>query len=378
MASAPRATPHLLVCLAVSLIGCGASTAPDGGDAQRPADMAMGAVSPDLLPPPVFTTPATFNVFTEIPQFGVYVNTPPANYSPPAGVLMWSNGTVFVTRLSAMQQSQIGADLAARVTFLAQCDNYDRIGALFLLLEPKGQMPQPSDPRVEIVRWITPFSDYRALRNKHVYPNADMSAFAGAIADPSHDVWIGIAGGSNPYGGDPCTNAGVTADFAAIGFKYTIDFVSSQPLSLAPSVVLGAVANVSETVVPITTTFTNPGTTPLVGHVSVIISGHGSGNGGNEYANTTDDLMVNGVAVGQFNTMIDCAPYASFSPDGNPGIFQGNQDVNPRNWCPGAPVAPHSFPFTLPPGKSTVSLNIDPPNVPSGSNFDTSITFTSP
>jgi hypothetical protein len=151
-----------------------------------------------------------------------------------------------------------------------------------------------------------------------------------------------------------------------------------MPLVLAPSVTQSAISDVAETMVPITGTLTNPGSTPLAGHVTVIISGHGAGTGGDEYEHTNDTLSVNGAKVGTFTTAIDCASYAQLSPDGNPGIFQGNTTYNPRNWCPGALVPPHTFPVTLSPGSSTVSLAISPSAVPSGSNYATSITFTSP
>jgi hypothetical protein len=360
----------LLICLALACggaAGCGSSHAgtapPDGGG--DGGDTVNG-------------TPATFNVFDELPQFGIYTSSNPADYTPPAGVLMWSYGTVFVTQLSAAQQSGIGSDLAARVTFIAQCDNYDRLGGLFFLAEPKGKAPQPTDPRTEIVRFITPFSDYtEGALATHVYPDADISTYAQALADTSHDVWVGIAGGSNPYSGDPCVALDAGADFSAVGFKYSVDFVSTQTLTLGPSVTLTAVSNLSETTVPITGTFTNPGGA-LAGHVTVIISGHGSGAGGDEYEHTEDQLSVNGAQVGSFSTEIDCASYAMYSPDGNPGIFQGNTTDNPRNWCPGALVPSHTFPVTLTAGSNTVSLGINPSAVPSGSYYATSINFTSP
>ncbi len=376
----------LLLSFAVATFGCGSTahtvTTPDGGSGG--GTTGAGGASPDAgagtggdLADAGAGGPATFNVFDAIPQFGIYDTTQPA-YTPPAGVLMWSYGTVFVTRLSAAQQGEIGSDLAARVTFLAQCDNYDRLGGLFFLSEPKGQMPQPTDARTEIVRFITPFSDYtQGALATHVYPLADISPYAQALSDPTYDVWVGIAGGSNPYSGDPCSGAPVAGDFKAVGFKYTVDFVSTKPLTRATSVILTAVSDVSESATPVAGTFTNPGAT-LSGHVTVIVSGHGSGAGGDEYENTMDTVTVNGTQVGAFSTAIDCAPYAQYSPDGNPGIFQDNLAGNPRNWCPGAPVASHTFPATLMPGSNTVSLGITPGAVPSGSYYATSINFTSP
>jgi hypothetical protein len=116
----------------------------------------------------------------------------------------------------------------------------------------------------------------------------------------------------------------------------------------------------------------------LTGRISVIVSGHGAESGGDEYRNTRDTLTLDGMTLGMFDTKIDCAPYARFSPDGNPGIFQNNAARNPRNWCPGALVPAHTFPATLHMGSNEISLAIDPPDVPSGSYYATSITFTSP
>jgi hypothetical protein len=343
----------------------------------------------------VHGTPGTFNVFDHIPQFGVYTSSNPANYAPPPGVLMWSYGTVFVTQLDAQQQALIGSDLAARVTYYAQCDNYDRIGDVFFILEPKGQTPEPGDPRIELVRFITPFSDFtEGAKATYVFPTGDLSAFANVLADATHDVWIGLGGGSNPYSSDPCVQLNVDGGplFDQVGFLYSLDFVSTQPLTPGPSLALPAfslpsdagpataISDVGLSSTPIVGTFENPGGS-VTGHVTVIVSGHGSGEGGDEYENTEDTVNVGadgGAPVGSFSTEIDCAPYAADSPDGNPGIFEDNTSGNPRNWCPGAIVASHVFPVTLPPGTSSVVLGISPGQVPSGSYYQTSITFTSP
>src|SRR5687768_2069854 len=128
----------------ITLLSAGCSSPAGGPDASTP--LADAGVAP-----------ATFNVFTQIPQFGIYVYAEP-DYTPPDGVQMWSYGTEFITRLTAEQQAQIGADLAARITYHAQCDNYDRLGGLFFIVKPRGQAPAPTDVRTELVRFITPFS----------------------------------------------------------------------------------------------------------------------------------------------------------------------------------------------------------------------------
>jgi hypothetical protein len=323
-------------------------------------------------------TPGSFKIFDQLPQFGIYVSSDPVGYTPPDGVLMWTHGTEWAVKLTPEQKAQIGGDLAARITYHAQCDNYDRLGGLFFVVKPTGEAPAVTDVRTELVRFITPFSDYqRGELATHVYPDADLSPWASVLADPTHDVWIGLAGGSNPYDGDPCTGAGVAPDFAAVGFKYSVELVSTQPRAEGAVSALAGVAAPMATSVPVAGVFMNPGP-PITGHVTVIVSGHGSAGGGDEYQFTQDTLSLNGEVVGDFSTMIDCAGFRAASPDGNPGIFQNNQGGNPRNWCPGALVPSHSFPVTLATGANPISLAISPSAVPDGSYYATSIHFSAP
>jgi hypothetical protein len=322
--------------------------------------------------------PATFKVFDQIPQYGMYETSDPRNYTPPPGVLMWSHGSYFVAKLTPEQRAAVGADLAARITYHAQCDNYDRLATVFFVAVPAGQMPRSTDPRTELVRFITPFSDYTLdTRATYMFPDADLSAYAATLAGAAQDIWIGIGGGSNPYDGDPCTNASVTPEFRAIGYKFSLELVSAKPLTSATGTTITALNYLQATSTPVTGTLTNPGA-DLSGRVTVIVGGHGSDSGGAEYRNTDDTLSVGGVQVGSFSTKIDCASYEQWSPDGNPGIFHNNASSNPRNWCPGALVPSHTFPVTLHAGAQTVSLAINPPQVPSGSYYATSIAFTSP
>jgi hypothetical protein len=366
--------------------GPDASAFPDGATADAPPPLPDGAPPPDgsTTPPDGATTatgggsPGTFTLFDQIPQFGIYATHDP-KYTPPAGVLMWSYGTLFLRKLTPDEKGMIGSDLQATVTYHAQCDNYDRLGGIFFIVEPPGQMPTTNDQRTELARFITPFSDYTlgALAT-YAFPHADISTFARVLADPAHDVWVGIGGGSNPYtgSGDPCPN--VAADFKAIGFKYSLEFASTKPLAGGASTILTALYDYSAKSVPVTATFTNDSGGSLAGRVTVIVTGHGSDSGGDEYMNTQDTVTVNGTQVGSFSTKIDCASYAQYSPDGNPGIFQDNGTSNPRNWCPGELIPPRSFAATLNPGSNMVSLAISPSTVPSGSYYPTSLSFSSP
>lgn len=348
---------------AASLALCIASA---GQAATSAATSAATTAATDAAPP------GSFNVFSDLPMFGIYVSEPPA-YTPPPGVVLLNNGTRYATRLTAAQRASIGSDLKARVTYHAQCDNYDRLGSMFMVVKPAGVRPTEADPLIEIARWITPFSNYwNGAKATYVFPDADLSAFAGLMRNRKLDIWVGIDGGSNPYDGDPCTGRDVTPEFRAVGFRYSLDLVSTLPGSVGKGLPSLPVVYGDYTAVPVAGSA--PSTRSGMGTAIVIVSGHGSANGGDEYKHTEDTLTVNGTVAGSFSTQVNCAAYRKYSPDGNPFIFIGNETNNPRNWCPGALVAARAFRVPLA-TQNSASLDMDDRSVPEGSYYRTSITL---
>ena len=87
-----------------------------------------------------------------------------------------------------------------------------------------------------------------------------------------------------------------------------------MPLQPGPLATLTGIYYVPAMTVPVPATINNPGAS-IAGHITVIVSGHGSAAGGDEYRYTADTVSVNGTQVGSLNTMVDCAPFATFSPD---------------------------------------------------------------
>ncbi|MBO0840258.1 MAG: hypothetical protein J2O49_05525 [Sciscionella sp.] len=307
-------------------------------------------------------TAGTVTVFDHIPQFGIYRSTDPS-YTPPAGVLMWNHGTEYARQLSTDEKAKIGSDVALRLTYHAQCDNYDRFGNVFYIAMPHGQTPTASTPRVTLEDFITPFSDYwQGNLATRQYPDASMSGFANALADPNRDVWVGISGGSNPYSGDPCDGKGLPTSFTDVGFSYSLALVSTKPLVSADPDVDAILSRYGLT----TNTYTSPAVPNTAEHgtgkLAVSIAGYGADSGGEEYTNTTITVNVNGAKLTSFSDAVDCAQYAVYSPDGNPGIFVGNTTYNPRSWCPGAAIPTRFFDLGDIANKTTtVNLAIDRP-----------------
>ncbi|MEU0877179.1 discoidin domain-containing protein [Lentzea sp. NPDC005914] len=288
----------------------------------------------------------TIGVFDHIPQFGIYTSNDPAGYTPPAGVLMWNRGTEFARKLTDAEKALIGDDLRVRVSYHAQCDNYDRIGTVFYVSVPKGTTPTATTPRVTLQDFITPFSNYwRGAKANYTFRDADLGPYAGALADPARDVYLGIGGGSNPYGGDPCdSHPEVTPEFKAIGFKYSMSLISTVALTARDHDVAGMISGVRETTNSVTAGPVRHTATSNRGDIALVIAGYGSAAGGEEYSSTTVTVSVNGTRVGSFSTAVDCASLEQYSPDGNPGIFRNNTTNNPRSWCAGGLIPSRYFP----------------------------------
>ncbi|WP_323123264.1 peptide-N-glycosidase F-related protein [Burkholderia alba] len=377
------------------------------------------------------------------PQFGIYTSSAPNGYTPPSGVvvLRGTQNWYTLTKLSPAQQKQLGADLKARINYSAGCDSYDRIESVVYLTKDRGVAPTAADlpNAIEMARFMSPFNYYDQKAPTYVYPLVDVSVFAPLLISTTQDVWVGIAGGSNPtyppsQGYQLCWNANNQAStniplktFPAnvteaqapyVGFSFGLDFVSSQPAgrpasNTAVAAALNApVAPSSGPVLAIAGTLNVPnpgnGATTVTGTINVIVTSHG---GDSEYGfNAGNTLLVNGTQVGSaFSTQANCSAYANARINPlNTGVESnttGSNPSNPRNWCPasavrttaanpgtpnpttatpGIPVQAQIFKnVTLNVGVNTVALQMGPftttfggpYNASNGDYYPTSITF---
>jgi len=286
----------------------------------------------------------TFNVFDHLPQYGIYRSTDPS-YTPPAGVLMWTHGTEYARKLTDAEKAKIGADVALRIKYHAQCDDYDRFASVFFISMPQGTAPTVGTQRVTLQDFISPFSDaWQGTKANYTYKDAPMGAYASALTNPDRDVWVGISGGSNPYSGDACDTHGVTDPaYKEVGFLYSLDLVSTQALTPTDRDVTGVLSRYGITTDTYTTTAVGNTADHGTGKLAISIAGYGAASGGEEYSNTTITVNALGREVARFSTAIDCAEYEQYSPRGNPGIFRNNTTSNPRSWCPGALVPTRFF-----------------------------------
>lgn len=97
----------------------------------------------------------TINLLNKVVFYDGYAAT--VNEPVPTGVERVDN-TRYVTKLSDADRLNIQSNLKLEVKIGALCDNYDRIGGVFLNMVPKGEaVLSENTQRLEIGRFITPF-----------------------------------------------------------------------------------------------------------------------------------------------------------------------------------------------------------------------------
>lgn len=122
----------------------------------------------------------------------------------PAGIVRINNAR-YTTKLSdTMVQNLSQGALSMDITIGALCDNYDRLGEIFLALVPEGSTEYNSDEvdRIEIARIITPFM------NKNINPTEvpyhfTLDNVSEIFKDPSlnaqYDFWLEFEVFGVPY-----------------------------------------------------------------------------------------------------------------------------------------------------------------------------------
>jgi hypothetical protein len=328
------------------------------------------------------TTSTDISVLSKAPQFGMYRSNLPAGYTPPDGVVVLrgsANAWYTLTKLTTEQQLELGSDLQAKVTYYGGCDSYDRIESIVYVVKAPGVKPTIDDlgGSIEMARFMSPFNYYDQLSSIYTYPLMDASMYASNLADTTHDIWVGIAGGSNPTytpadgyqkcwdaNNNPITNIPLQtfplnvseAQAPYVGFSFSLDFVWSKPV-VAPSSKAAIPAALSAPTPSATQDAATPlfingklnvplqsnGAKTITGTINVIITSHGSRTGGREYGyNTGNTLSINAVRVGNaFSTQVDCTAFATSKINPlNRGLEQGTTSSSIASSIVGALIPP--------------------------------------
>ncbi|MBA5628604.1 peptide-N-glycosidase F-related protein [Moheibacter lacus] len=292
----------------------------------------------------------SYTIYDQIVFYDGYAAT--VDEPVPDGVVRINNAR-YTTKLSDEMVNNLSAgSLSLDVTIGALCDNYDRLGEIFLAMVPQGATEYDSDAveRIEIARIITPFM------NKNINPTEvpyhfklDNVAeiFNDATLNAEFDFWLEFEVFGVPYAAQ--TQVAGCAGRIDV-FEGTLVFNVDEPTEtytnphfLLPLSDYEILNNYNATDVPGETTkiinFTLDAPQENV-VLYLISSNHGANAGGEEYERRKHYLYLDDELIHQYVPGgKSCEPWRQFNTQGN-GIYgtvpkTTRQWLEFNNWCPG-------------------------------------------
>jgi len=267
-----------------------------------------------------------------------------------SGIRRISNSK-YITKLSTSELGAIGDNLELEIIIGAACDNYDRIGNVFLSLLKKGD-PYYEDlivSRIEIARFITPFMDKNKIPDEVPY-YFEINNIAEILNDSKisskYDFWIefSVFGVSSAAQSEVSGCAGRNDVFYG-----TLKLNSSSEAPNIPNQYLLPIAtnanlnNSNNSDVPgeTTKTYDVEISSPITNtKMYLITSNHGSGTGGEEYNRRDHYIYFDGNLIDTYKPGgKSCEPFRKYNTQGNgiygwtPRSVEGWTSWN--NWCPG-------------------------------------------
>jgi len=299
-------------------------------------------------PKPADSEPPNMTLFDEVVFYDGYAERVTELHH--SGIKRISNSR-YITKLTESEIEAIGNSLELEIRIGAACDNYDRIGNVFVTLIEKGY-PYLEDiivSQIEIARFITPFMDKNKSPNEVSYL-FDISNIAKYLRDTDisnkYDFWIEFSVFGVPYAAQAQVAGCAGRNDVFIG---TLKLNSSGKYSKKANqqiISLASFANMNNS-----NNSNIPGQTVRIFNIDIpspmtnakmylITSNHGANAGGEEYNRRDhyiyfDDNLIDTYKPGGKS----CEPYRKYNTQGN-GIY-GSQPrsysdwTSWNNWCPG-------------------------------------------
>lgn len=322
----------------------------------------------------ILKSQTSYTIYNEIVFYDGYAGT--VDEPVPGGVTRINNAT-YTTKLSdgLIGNLSLGA-LTMDVTIGALCDNYDRLGHVYLAFVDKGATSyiQSEVDRIEIARIITPFM------NKNINPTEvpyhfTLDNVSEIFKDQDllneFDIWVELEVFGVPYAAQTqvagCAGRidvfeGTLVFNVDEGTETYTDSNFILPLSCREDL-----NNYNATDVPGETTKIINFTLgqPVENAVLYLItSNHGANAGGEEYERRwhyvyLDDELIHSYIPGGKS----CEPYRQFNTQGN-GIYGAapkttRQWLDFNNWCPGDVIPSREVNLgNLTAGNHTIKLDV--------------------
>ncbi|MCA5004327.1 peptide-N-glycosidase F-related protein [Sphingobacterium bovistauri] len=296
----------------------------------------------------------TFKVFDNILFYTGYdaLNTS----AVPNGVQRINN-SLYVKKLSSDELTKIGNDLKMDIGIVAACDNYDRIGRVYLSLVPKGKPYSETEAKnIEVGRFITPFMDKNKTPNYAPYSfsiNNIGQLVKDEIIRSTYDIWVGFS----VFGVSYAANneiAGCKGDNST--FYGTLTFSSTpSPAVKSPAVQLTSLSYIKMEGDGNDNELNHKNKTSLGAEKTIsitldkdiknaklylITSNHGANANGEEYTRRVHNIYFdNQLKLTYIPGGKSCEPFRKYNTQGN-GIYSQFPRTDEvwasfSNWCPG-------------------------------------------
>jgi len=267
-----------------------------------------------------------------------------------SGIQRISNSR-YVTKLTKSELGAIGDTLEIEIIIEAACDNYDRIGNVFLSLTKKGH-PFHNDllvKQIEIARFITPFMNKNKLPNEVPY-YFNISNIAKFLKDPDisskYDFWIEFSVFGVPYAAQnevPGCAGRNDVFFGTVKFNTNGESTDKANQEILPFATYASLNNTNNSDIPGQTvrSFTVDVSSALKNvKMYLITSNHGANAGGEEYNRRTHKIYFDENLIDTYKPGgKSCEPYRQYNTQGN-GIYGSGPRTESEwtswnNWCPG-------------------------------------------
>ncbi|EJL71704.1 peptide-N-glycosidase F-related protein [Chryseobacterium populi] len=304
------------------------------------------------------TTPV-MNVISQAVYYDGYAAT--VSDPVPPGLIRLSNAK-YARKLTDTELDSFKAKIAMRVTIGALCDNYDRLGSVYLAMVPKNQptytINDVNVKRIEVARYITPFMNKNRSPQEVPY-TYDLSnlynVFHDVVLRSTYDMYMELDVFGVPYAAQ---NEVAGCSGRTDVFSGTLTFFSTDTgatatdyNSLVPILSYSRLNNYNSTdVTGETVRIVNFNLTNAVTNARffVISTPHGANSGGEEYVRRQNYTYIDGVQMLTYTPGgISCEPYRVYNTQGN-GIYGGTprsfaEWTSWNNWCPGNSVPIRGF-----------------------------------
>ncbi|HWW42850.1 peptide-N-glycosidase F-related protein [Pedobacter sp.] len=300
----------------------------------------------------------TISVIKEVNFYDGYAK--PVNEPVKPGIIRISN-TQYIRKLSNQEKQSIGDSITLKVVVKAGCDNYDRIGRVTLFSVPKDKnYDSPEAKQFELLRIMTPFN-YKTREPDHTPYTTTINQLAGLFKNKETDVWIMTEIFGTTSAGQKET---IGCDGSLLTYTASVNLTSSktkknnlvQPIALLSYFPLNGEDSTA-----------GHNTKEVAFHVDnniktavlyLITSGHGAGEGGEEYNWREHVIYVDGKEYTRIAVNQNCVPYEIYNTRNN-GIYGPDIAQERRSWCPGAPVPTRAINLgKLTPGNHNIKIAV--------------------